>query len=307
MAHPAVIRRLTNDFSSRKPMRTTSLIISVFGDVVSQHGGTIWLGSLVKAMALLGVNERLVRTSVFRLVKEGWLESDRVGRRSFYRFSDYGSHEYERAARRIYALENEEWQGHWQLLIPQDIPEGKREQFRRSLEWQGFRTLTPGTFARPGDGKRALREALEEFGVSDKVLILDASTAALSSDKLMRDLVHQNWQLEDVAKGYRAFLRRYKALLKWSKRKQAATPESAFIARTLLIHDYRRILLHDTPLPEELLPAAWPGSEALQLTGEVYKALAQPSMEYIMAELEPGDGPMPPPEKGFRDRFSRIT
>lgn len=60
-------------------MRSTSLIITLFGDTVSPHGRTIWLGSLVQALAPIGVNERLVRTSVFRLVKEGWLEADRVG------------------------------------------------------------------------------------------------------------------------------------------------------------------------------------------------------------------------------------
>ena len=31
--------------------------------------------------------------------------------------------------------------------------------------------------------------------------------------------------------------------------------EAAFIGRTLLIHEYRRILLHDPDVPETLLPA----------------------------------------------------
>ena len=78
---PPVIKALVDDFVNRSPMRTTSLVVSVFGDVITQHGHTIWLGSLVKAMAPVGVNERLVRTTVFRLVKEGWLEAERVGRR----------------------------------------------------------------------------------------------------------------------------------------------------------------------------------------------------------------------------------
>lgn len=306
MSQPAVIKRLIDDFGQRRPMRTTSLIVTFFGDVVSQHGDTIWLGSLVKAMAPLGVNERLVRTSVFRLVKEGWLQSERVGRRSFYRFSDYGSHEYERAARRIYALEDSDWQGHWQLLLPRDIPEKQREKFRRSLQWQGYRAIAPGTFAKPGDGGQTLRETLEEFDVADQVLILDASTSAISSGQVVRDLVHESWQLEDVAQGYRTFLANFKPLLQWTQRRPAVDPETAFIARTLLIHDYRRILLHDTPLPNELLPPAWPGADALRLTSAVYKSVAQASIEYIVARLEPGEGPMPREDKRFRERFARI-
>jgi phenylacetic acid degradation operon negative regulatory protein len=285
-------------------MRTTSLIVTLFGDVVSQHGNTIWLGSLVRAMAPMGINERLVRTSVFRLVQEGWLEFERVGRRSFYRFTEYGTHEYQHAARRIYALENNQWRGRWQLLIPQDIPEDRREQFKRSLHWLGYRAIATGTYAKPGDGGQTLEETLEDFNVADKVIILDAQTAAISSTQLVRKLVHDNWQLEVVAQSYREFLKRYKPLLKWSQRRQ--TPEAAFVARTLLIHDYRRILLNDTPLPDELLPSAWPGAEALQLTGVVYKALAHSSVDYIYAELESGNGSMPKVDTQFWNRFKRI-
>ena len=54
-------------------MRAKSLIITLFGDVISQHGGEIWLGSIAKSVEALGVNDRLVRTSIFRLAKEGWL------------------------------------------------------------------------------------------------------------------------------------------------------------------------------------------------------------------------------------------
>ena len=52
MSHPAVVKRLLADFSSRQPIRTTSLIITLFGDVVSQHGGTLWLSSLVLGYAI---------------------------------------------------------------------------------------------------------------------------------------------------------------------------------------------------------------------------------------------------------------
>ena len=305
--HPAAVKRLISNFSNRRPMRATSLIITFFGDVVSQHGHTVWLGSLVKAMAPLGINERLVRTSVFRLVKEGWLESERVGRRSYYQFSDYGAHEYKRAARRIYALEDSKWPGHWQILMPLNVPDKIRDKLKRSLEWQGYRAISQGTYAKPGDGGSTLRETLDEFDVADKVMIFDASTSPLSSSQLERQLVHNSWQLEQVAQAYKDFLKRYRPLLKWSQSKQTPSSETAYIARTLLIHDYRRILLHDTLLPDELLPPAWPGAAALKLTGLIYKALAPASIDYIVTELEPGDGPMPAADASFWSRFDNIS
>ena len=57
----AAIGTLVEEFAARRPIRCTSLIVTVFGDVVSQHGGVVGLGSLVAALGLLGIDERLVR------------------------------------------------------------------------------------------------------------------------------------------------------------------------------------------------------------------------------------------------------
>jgi phenylacetic acid degradation operon negative regulatory protein len=285
-------------------MRTTSLIVTLFGDVVSQHGDTIWLSSLARCLQPLGVSERLVRTSVFRLVKEGWLESERVGRRSYYRFTPYGSHEYARAARRIYSLKAPPWDGRWQLLLPQDIGDENRERFRRSLHWQGYRSIAAGTFAKPGKAGPELAETLAEFDVQEQVIVMEAEMPAMTSRQTIRNLVHDNWHLEDVAQRYREFQRRYQPLFKWLAKQTEPAPEVAFVARTLLIHDYRRILLQDTPLPEPLLPPGWPGAESKRATGEAYLKLAAPSVAYITGELESGNGAMPPPVPLFWQRFA---
>jgi phenylacetic acid degradation operon negative regulatory protein len=307
VSQPAVVKHLLAEFASRRPIRTTSLIITLFGDVVSQHGGTIWLGSLVEALAPFGISDRLVRTSVFRLVREGWLEAERVGRRSYYRFTPYGTHEYERAARRIYALKQKHWNGHWQLLIPLDIPDKSREPFRRSLHWQGFRAIAPGTFAKPGEGGSALLQILQEFDAVDRVLLMEADSSDLSSEQVLRRLVQECWQLDEVAHGYRHFLAHFKPLHQWLLRHPEPEPQAAFIARTLLVHDYRRILLQDTHLPEALLPPGWPGERVLQLTGAAYRALAEPSVAYITRELESGNGRMPPPVDAFWSRFQSLA
>lgn len=307
MSQPAVVKHLLEEFASRRPIRTTSLIVTLFGDVVSQHGGTIWLGSLVEALAPFGISDRLVRTSVFRLVREGWLEAERVGRRSYYRFTPYGTHEYERAARRIYALKQKHWNGHWQLLIPLEIPDRNREPFRRSLQWQGFRAIAPGTFAKPGEGGSALLQILQEFDAVDRVLLMEADSSDLSSEQVLRRLVQECWQLDEVANGYRQFLAHFKPLHQWLLRNPEPEPQTAFIARTLLVHDYRRILLQDTHLPEALLPPGWPGERVLQLTGTAYRRLAEPSVAYITRELESGNGKMPPPVDGFWSRFQSVA
>ena len=58
------------------PPRAKSLCVSLLGDALAPHGGAIWLGDLIELLAPLGINERLLRTSVFRLVAQNWLQSN---------------------------------------------------------------------------------------------------------------------------------------------------------------------------------------------------------------------------------------
>jgi phenylacetic acid degradation operon negative regulatory protein len=58
-----------------------------------------------------------VRTALFRLNKEEWLDVVRIGRRSFYRLSDKGLRLTRRAEHKIYRASAPEWDGTWLLLL----------------------------------------------------------------------------------------------------------------------------------------------------------------------------------------------
>ncbi len=294
---------IIESFRERQPMRAKSLIITFFGDVVSQHGKQIWLGSITNALEGLGVNDRLVRTSVFRLVKESWLEVDREGRKSFYRFTNHGSQEYQRAAERIYSVNNDVWRGRWQLLMLVDVDESVRDDLRRSLNWLGFRALTPGTFARPGGDDVAIQDLLDEFGLHESVIVMQASTSPMTLKRQLRDTVSDRWDLDALANEYNALLKRFKPLQLALEKGKQASPLEAFHARLLLIHDYRRILLRDTPLPDDLLPNRWQGTLARQMVASLYKDLAAPSLAYIEQTLEAQQGNLPAPSVAFYERF----
>jgi phenylacetic acid degradation operon negative regulatory protein len=97
------VEELVQAFCKARPIRGGSLIITVYGDAIAPRGGTVWLGSLITLLAAFGLKQRLVRTSVFRLSREGWLTSQQVGRRSFYSISEVGQRCFASAFRRIYA------------------------------------------------------------------------------------------------------------------------------------------------------------------------------------------------------------
>lgn len=91
------------------PISGTSLIASLYGDALLQRGGEVWLGSVAALLEGLGFGERFVRTALFRLNKEEWLDVVRIGRRSFYRLSDKGLRLTRRAEHKIYRASAPEW------------------------------------------------------------------------------------------------------------------------------------------------------------------------------------------------------
>lgn len=73
------LNHLITRFQEQTPIRASSLIITLYGDAIEPHGGTVWLGSLIQLLEPIGINERLIRTSIFRLTKEGWLTAEKSG------------------------------------------------------------------------------------------------------------------------------------------------------------------------------------------------------------------------------------
>src|SRR5262249_284972 len=60
-------------FQRQRPVRSGPLLITVLGDSIAPRGGVVTLGSLIRLAEPFGVPQRLVRTSVGRLAKDGWL------------------------------------------------------------------------------------------------------------------------------------------------------------------------------------------------------------------------------------------
>ena len=114
-------------------------------------------------------------------------------------------------------------------------------------------------------------------------------------------------QLEALAQSYGAFVATYLPILAELRRDRNAEidPEDAFLLRTLLIHDYRRLLLRDPELPEVLLPPEWPGQQARRLCKELYKRLEGPSSRHLDKEMCLADGSTPIVDPSLPERFAQ--
>lgn len=288
--------------------RAKSLIITVYGDAVLPHGGSAWLGGLIDLMAHFGMSERIVRTSVFRLCKDDWLTNTQIGRRSFYRVTDSGQERFLAADRRIYAPLVRAWDRGWHLLmVPPNALDGEaRDSLRRELVWLGFGTASPTVFAHPDPDEGAVQRLLAELGVTDKVVPMKATHDRGGSVSALRDLVRGIWDIDQLERDYTTFLDHFRPV--WQALDGAGEPEPrvCFLVRTLMIHDFRRILLRDPMLPPDLLPTDWPGQEARMLTRNLYRRLLGPSEAYLMSALTTANGPLPEAQPSFFARFGGL-
>jgi phenylacetic acid degradation operon negative regulatory protein len=287
-------------------LNAKSLIVTVFGDAILPHGGSVWLGSLVQMLALCGINERGVRTSVFRLTKEGWFSAQPVGRRSYYSLTHSARLRFEAAHRTIYAAAPSAWDGLWTVVFTGLFDAAQRERLRADLAWQGFGQILPGVMLHPAPDDATLRQALNEAGQAENSPVMRASSNEWMDREGVRAIVARAWSLDVLAAQYAEFLAQFRPFLR-ALEGASPSPATCFRLRTMLIHHYRRALLRDPGLPAELLPPHWPGAAARLLCRNLYRLVHEGAEAYLARTLETAEGPLPDADRTYFERFGGLA
>ncbi len=241
-----------------EPSRTWSIIVTVYGDAIMPRGGQVWLGAISAFCRGMGIGEGVVRTAMSRLAADGWLERSKIGRNSFYALAERGRAVFGEAAERIYNHRPPPWSGRFTAILLSDPREAIGARFGAP---------TPGLWIAPEDTQipqeldGALRFTLEG----------DAET--------QRALASRAWPLDETAEAYRRFFNRFEPLR--ASDVEVLPDLDAMIARVLLIHDYRRVLLRDPLLPSAVLPQDWPGEAARALCADLYPRLLPGSERWL--------------------------
>ena len=274
-----------------EPSRTGSLIITFYGDAIVPRGGSIWLGTLLQFLDLIGVEGGVVRTAVSRLAADGWLDRDKVGRKSFYHLAKSGRERFEAAVEHVYNPRPVAWEGKFGLLL---IGSGAdREASRAALSEAGFGSPIPGAWIAPSGVKAPpVPEGLIRVEIS-------------ATHGMAQRLILASWPLDRMAASYQDFLKTFSPLESWIGQANDISPADAMLARILMIHHYRRVLLRDPLLPVALLPGNWPADAARALCGRIYRGLLPISEKWLdnFGANATGKLPKPGPElaRRFRD------
>jgi phenylacetic acid degradation operon negative regulatory protein len=301
------IQTILTGFRRQQPLRAGSLLVTILGDAIAPRGGSIALSSLIALARLFGISERLARTAVGRLANDDWVTSIRSGRSSYYTLSAQGRGRFAEATHRIYSCPTDAWNGAWTLVILSGTLERKvREKLSDELRWLNFGEASAGVFARPTHGVDTVREELARLGANDQLIVFQGGGAGGHESELR--LVARCWDLAELARRYRQFIAMFEPVDQAASVSDisGAVGETAYVLRTLLLHEYRRIYLRDPLLPNRLLPADWAGTDALELCRRLYIKAFQVSERYLSETVQTVSGRLPPPSQEIYRRFGGL-
>ena len=289
----APVSAVLDRFHASRPVRAWSLIITLYGDAIVPRGGSLWLGSLTEIMALFRIDGGHVRTAMSRLVTDGWLARERIGRNSYYRLSQREEASFLSATQRIYFGAEPPFDGCLRLaLLGAEVDD--RSAVRGMLEHEGFGALSPTVYV-------GVADASPEIAALGGVFLLTADPGENG-----RRIAAAAFNLAPLAARYHDFVERFAPLERSLAAGEVLEPADALVARVLLIHEFRRIVLRDAALPPALLPPDWPGASARALAGSSYRRLVSAAETYLDREARNEDGPLPQPDASFLRRFDRV-
>lgn len=253
-----------------------SMLLTVLGELVLRRGGPVWTSTLVTLLTGLGFGEKNARQAIARTAEQGLLDGERMGRRSRWHLSGTALELLGEGTERIFAFlgNGAAWDGRW-LVVTFSIPEESRQaraRLRKELGFAGFGFPSPGVAvcAHLERADRA-REILDRLGVSGACLGFQGETGLLTTDA---DLVRRSWDLDRLAAGYGRFIATFAD-------RPAPDPSGACLAVTELVHAWRRFPFVDPELPEDLLPAPWPGHSAKALFDRCHSSWLTPALEWF--------------------------
>lgn len=273
--------------SSIQRVPISYFVYSAFSYLAPRHGGELPGSWFVHALTApdIGRSEDAVRQTLYRMEREGEVETRRVGRAKLYAPSAYARAEIEAGSAKIFERAAERWDGRWTVVhVDLRTPQLAlhRERVVALLAVEGFARLDANLFVHPRDVAGRLEAALSTTARRG-VLIMRATMAEPSTQA-----VTARWRPAELA-------RRYARVLRWldgvQRRVDAGIADAeAFRLRFDVVFTFLGVAWDDPRLPPELLPPEWPGDHARHAARRAYESLLPGAIrhgEHILQLVEP--------------------
>ncbi|MGH3354572.1 MAG: PaaX family transcriptional regulator [Nocardioidaceae bacterium] len=257
-------------------MNARSALFDLYGDHLRHRGGDAPVAALVRLLGALDIAAPAVRTAVSRMVRQGWLEPVRLQPGPGYSLTCKAKRRLDEAASRIYRTRGESWDGQWHILVlKQPGDRNTRERVRSGLGFLGYAQLSDNTWVGPWESAEV-----------DGILAAEGVHAHRFVARLEGDpagMAAATWDLAGLGRAYLGWRSDAERLVGGAG--SEPPDETAFAVRSQLVHEWRKFLFTDPGLPQELLPARWPGSEAAELFDREARRLLPGAQRFVSACL----------------------
>jgi phenylacetic acid degradation operon negative regulatory protein len=263
-----------------RPESARGLLFTVLGELVLPGGGSAWTSAFIGVLARLGVEEKASRQALMRTAADGWLASERVGRRTRWQLTAEAQRLLAEGRERIYGFTGSvpQWDGRWLLALARapETDRPARHVLRTLLSRAGFGSPAPGVWiSTHAERIDEVERVLGEAGVLDGTQIF---VAEYHGGGDLESMISRSWNLDAIDESYREFIAEFAVA-------EAGDPLARLVD---LVHCWRRFPWIDPGLPSDLLPARWSGEQAASLFANTHAIWADTATAEWMRLNRPG-------------------
>jgi phenylacetic acid degradation operon negative regulatory protein len=265
--------------SAQAPQSRTT-VVTFLGAVVRPLGGWVPIASAVDLLAEVGLDAPSVRTAVFRLKKNGWLESQsRDGARGYVLTAEADATLAAGDEIIWHARKPAELEDGW-CVVHFGVPESlraKRHQLRAHLSSLGFGNVGTALWIAPARMREAAERAVAELELGGYAAIF---VGDYHGPQDLPAMLYGSWDLESIDQGYRDFIDAYRPEARRAPRLRG---RDAFATYLSMVDRWRKLPFRDPGLPRELLADDWSAGDAVELFEDLVAALEKPALDHARA------------------------
>ncbi len=268
-------------------LKVWSLIITFFGDSVIARGGNVSASTVQSVLQKVDIGAGAVRTAFSRLAGDGWVVRERLGRQSYYQLSDDGIGLFAQASKQIYAPMIDADAGDCSWLFASH----KNKSALTDLPINNMVVLPNQCLLIKNPDESAI-ERLR----SSNFLCMQGKLSDIP-EWVTQSLIDPDWvdQFDILQTTFKKLSGR-----------PPTDPISALAARTLLIHQWRRLLLRYPALPPELKGVTLDAENACRaFVGQLYHRLNEPAEQWLSEHGRSLAGELPAPSSNPSARFTK--
>lgn len=260
-------------------LRPQSVLLTFFGDYVSDGEQAVSSASIVGLLSAVGVAEPAARATLSRMVRRELLRRDQVGRRAYFSLTPFGRRtvlDGRDRARNVDARDLA-WDGLWTVVsfsLPEDA-QRERHELRARLLWAGFGMVHAGLWVAPREVD--VHAVVAELDVQDHVQVFHGQPATDGAE-----LVRSAFDIESLASRYDDFLRRWRPVA----RRRVERLADPLTTRVVLATDWLQVIRDDPRLPVAFLDDRWPAVPAVELYRTLDQRLRPGAEDVVRRELD---------------------